>query len=254
MGFLDAAGVSALWAKCKSAFAAKSHAHAVATKDADGFMSAEDKAVIESLSGGAVTGVKGERESAYRTGNVNITPANVGAPGADTSNGWCKITFPNGSQSGWLQTTQNGILPYSANGSNVGSWDYQFGDVWANHMHTWGGDVYGATVAYSNDYGTNGTVTLSQSVEGIKRMEIYTRDNDWVRDCTSLFYPQGCVAALCISSKTPTGSFWEKKSVILVSGNAITVQRAGCVDGSGNSQGDANTNNVFVTRVVLYNN
>lgn len=351
-------------------FEPKDHTHAVATKDADGFMSAADKAVIESLSGGSVTGVKGESESAYRTGNVNITaedvrafsssvevvgdmslanllslPAgaylvssdavgspcpgsygnmilshampdgwtgrvnaivafdnggvrvavggdwengfywravdnylpsmsgvlpislggtdattganariNLGAAGADTSNGWCKITFPNGSQSGWLQTTQNGILPYSANGSNVGSWDYQFRDVWANHMHTLGGDVYGATVAYSNDYGTNGTVTLSQSVEGVKRMEIYTRDNDWVRDCASLFYPQGCVAALCISSKTPTGSFWEKKSVVLVSGNAITVQRAGCVDGSGNSQGDANTNNIFITRVVLYNN
>ena len=30
-------------------------------------------------SGGAVTGVKGDKESSYRTGNVNLTPANIGA-------------------------------------------------------------------------------------------------------------------------------------------------------------------------------
>lgn len=29
--------------------------------------------------GGGVTGVKGSAESAYRTGNVNLTPANIGA-------------------------------------------------------------------------------------------------------------------------------------------------------------------------------
>ena len=29
--------------------------------------------------GGAVSGVKGDQESTYRTGNVNLTPANLGA-------------------------------------------------------------------------------------------------------------------------------------------------------------------------------
>lgn len=35
--------------------------------------------------GGGVTGVKGNAESSYRTGNVNITPANIGAAPSDIS-------------------------------------------------------------------------------------------------------------------------------------------------------------------------
>lgn len=38
-----------------------------------------DKNIVASMSSGAVTGIKGNEESTYRTGNVNITPANIGA-------------------------------------------------------------------------------------------------------------------------------------------------------------------------------
>ena len=34
---------------------------------------------LEQSSGSGVTGVKGDAESTYRTGNVNLTPANIGA-------------------------------------------------------------------------------------------------------------------------------------------------------------------------------
>ena len=34
---------------------------------------------LEQGGGGGVTGVKGDAESTYRTGNVNLTPANLGA-------------------------------------------------------------------------------------------------------------------------------------------------------------------------------
>lgn len=37
--------------------------------------------------GGAVSGVKGNAESTYRTGNVNLTPANIGASSDDHSHG-----------------------------------------------------------------------------------------------------------------------------------------------------------------------
>lgn len=37
------------------------------------------KSLAEGLSGGQVTGVKGNAESSYRKGNVNLTPANIGA-------------------------------------------------------------------------------------------------------------------------------------------------------------------------------
>lgn len=47
-------------------------------------ISARIEAIEEGGGGGGVTGVKGSAESAYRTGNVNLTPANIGAM-ADTA-------------------------------------------------------------------------------------------------------------------------------------------------------------------------
>lgn len=53
--------------------------NASATSSSDGLMSAADKAKLDSIAAGAsVTGVKGEHESEYRSGNVNITKNNVG--------------------------------------------------------------------------------------------------------------------------------------------------------------------------------
>lgn len=51
----------------------------LATTTSDGLMSAADKAAIASLVTGAVVGVKGDNENDFRTGNVNLTPANIGA-------------------------------------------------------------------------------------------------------------------------------------------------------------------------------
>lgn len=54
----------------------------VATETTDGLLSAADKKKLDGIAAGAekntVTGVKGDSETAYRTGNVNITKANVG--------------------------------------------------------------------------------------------------------------------------------------------------------------------------------
>ena len=54
-----------------------------ATTDASGLMSASDKAKLDTIESGAqantVTGVKGDAESSYRTGDINLTPANIGA-------------------------------------------------------------------------------------------------------------------------------------------------------------------------------
>ena len=56
---------------------------AAATTLAAGLMSKDDKIKLNGISAGAqvnsVTGVKGNSESAYRTGNVNITANNIGA-------------------------------------------------------------------------------------------------------------------------------------------------------------------------------
>lgn len=54
-----------------------------ASQRESGLMSATDKAKLDGIAAGAqvnsLTGVKGNAESSYRTGNVNLTPANVGA-------------------------------------------------------------------------------------------------------------------------------------------------------------------------------
>lgn len=55
---------------------------AEATQSAEGLMSAADKKKLDGIAEGAekntVTGVKGDSETSYRTGNVNITKDNVG--------------------------------------------------------------------------------------------------------------------------------------------------------------------------------
>lgn len=67
-----------------------------ATQSAGGLMSAADKKKLDGIEAGAqtnsVTGIKGNAESTYRTGQVNITPTNIGAAptghaSADTSFG-----------------------------------------------------------------------------------------------------------------------------------------------------------------------
>jgi hypothetical protein len=50
-----------------------------ATTSTAGLMSPDDKTTLNNLKTGAVTGVKGNAETTYRTGGVNLTPANIGA-------------------------------------------------------------------------------------------------------------------------------------------------------------------------------
>lgn len=59
----------------------------VASQSANGLMSSTDKTKLDGIAEGAqvntITGVKGSAESTYRTGNVNLTPANIGAMADD---------------------------------------------------------------------------------------------------------------------------------------------------------------------------
>lgn len=57
--------------------------YSVATTSQSGLMSSNDKLKLNEIQSGAqvntITGIKGNAESTYRTGKVNITPANIGA-------------------------------------------------------------------------------------------------------------------------------------------------------------------------------
>lgn len=67
----------------------------------DAINSGITKEIVDGLNAGKVTGVKGNAESAYRTGNVDLTPANIGAvnKAGDTMTGRLEITGTN--PGGW---------------------------------------------------------------------------------------------------------------------------------------------------------
>lgn len=70
--------------------------YSAATQSANGLMTAADKTKLDGIASGAqvnsVTGVKGNAETNYRTGNVNITPANIGAAAASHNHAASNIT------------------------------------------------------------------------------------------------------------------------------------------------------------------
>ena len=70
--------------------------YSAATQSANGLMTAADKKKLDGIAAGAqvnsVTGVKGNAETNYRTGNVNITPANIGAAAASHNHSASNIT------------------------------------------------------------------------------------------------------------------------------------------------------------------
>ena len=85
-----------------------------ASQSAAGLMSAADKTKLDGIAAGAaVTGVKGNAESSYRTGNVNLTPANIGAA-ADSAAMQYRGWYPNGQSMlsltpGYYRTSPNNL-------------------------------------------------------------------------------------------------------------------------------------------------
>lgn len=82
------------------------------------------------IGGGGVTGVKGNAESAYRTGNVNLTPANIGAvPTSRTVNGKAlssNVTLKTSdlaNDSGYLDT--NTVKDYVTEQGTENGWIYR---------------------------------------------------------------------------------------------------------------------------------
>lgn len=103
-----------------------------------------------------ITGVKGNAESSYRTGNVNITAANIGALREITlsGNSYKGMGRSDGTDNGWIRTTQEGLLPYSQN------------DATACHIgaSTWPfRAVYGTSILGKNTI-KNGLINLAEGI------------------------------------------------------------------------------------------
>lgn len=90
-----------------------------ASTTAAGLMSAADKSKLNGIASGAqvnsVTGVKGNAETNYRTGNVNITPANIGAAAASHNHSASNIN------SGTLSADRLPTVPISKGGTGATS-------------------------------------------------------------------------------------------------------------------------------------
>lgn len=123
--------------------------------------------------GGAVTGVKGNTESTYRTGDVNLTPANIGAASSDHTHG-------NITNDGKLQTTDVSIasgdklvITDNSNSSKIArasvSFDGSTTTQFLSKKGTWetpsGGAVTGVKGSNESTYKT-GNVSLSYSNVG----------------------------------------------------------------------------------------
>ncbi len=88
-----------------------------ATQSAAGLLSAADKKKLDGIASGAqvntITGIKGNAESSYRTGNVNLTPANIGAATSGHTHN-AATTSAAGFMSASDKTKLNGLKAYKA--------------------------------------------------------------------------------------------------------------------------------------------
>ena len=75
--------------------------------------------IYDMASTGGVTGVKGNAESTYRTGNVNLTPANIGAEAAFTDGSATIASESNGVVTIKAGVAQNGGAIANSNGSDI---------------------------------------------------------------------------------------------------------------------------------------
>lgn len=159
--------------KTDSLYAAKSHTHSNATTSAAGFLPKLSGSTTQYLRGdgtwatvqAGVTGVKGNAETAYRTGNVNLTPANIGAAAASHTHSYLPLS------GGTLTGTVTGrtIQPSATNTYDLGTSSLKWRNVYAT---TFTGNLTGnastATTATNATTASkvNQTLTLSGDVTG----------------------------------------------------------------------------------------
>lgn len=121
--------------KIAASYATKSHTHTNATTSAAGFLPKLSGSTSQYLRGdgtwatvnAGVTGVKGNAETAYRTGNVNLTPANIGAAAASHTHNY--LPLGGGTLTGNLSSRQ--IAPSSTNSYTLGTSSLQWSNVYA---------------------------------------------------------------------------------------------------------------------------
>lgn len=184
---------------------------------------------------------------------------NLQVPGCVTSNGWLKLTFPDGSDQQWIQTTSNGLLPIAANSSSLGSWDYQFAESRVYNPYKRNRSMQGYAVIYNNTSGSAGTVTCTESCANFSWIEIVFTTNDSSYNTAKVYGPNGkSVDLMGVSSKSSssTSSTYLKTRKVTISGATIS-NTSGYISAessitSANSCNVWAANNVLITQVIGY--
>ena len=212
MPYLDKDGLTTLWAKVKNTFALKSHSHTAsdlptATTSARGCVQVGDGLSITSAGvlsatgggSGAVSGVKGNAESSYRTGNVNLTAANIGAAASSHTHAAGDITSGTlpvargGTGQTTLQATRNamglgnttGALPIANGGTGSTTAANARSNLGITPANI--GAPVAPTNLYTNTSGTSGSFTLSSSIANFSVIEVFFKTNDGCMGCQKIW-------------------------------------------------------------------
>ena len=161
--------------KTDPTYAAKSHTHAVFTASIDGFVphpgtASKTKFLRDDGTwqvAGEVTGVKGNAETSYRAGNVNLTPANIGAAAASHTHNYLPLT--GGTLTGNLSSRQ--IAPSATNTYTLGTSSLKWSNVYAttftgNLTGNVTGSLSGNATTATTASKVNQTLTLTGNVTG----------------------------------------------------------------------------------------
>ena len=168
-----------LWAyikgKADPTYAAKSHTHAAFTASTDGFVphpgtASKTKFLRDDGTwqvAGEVTGVKGNEEATYRTGNVNLTPANIGAAAANHTHSYLPLS--GGTLTGTLNA--RAITPTATNTYALGTSSLKWSNVYAttftgNLTGNVTGSLSGNATTATTASKVNQTLTLTGNVTG----------------------------------------------------------------------------------------
>lgn len=157
-------------------------------------MSAADKVKLNGIASGAqvnsITGVKGNAESSYRTGNVNLTPANIGAVASSEKGAKSGVAPLNASgviDSTYLPSYVDDVLEYSSRSGfpTTGETGKIYVDTSAeeNNTYRWSGTQYiliakntnttykltksGSTITLTGSDGATTSVTDSNTTYGV---------------------------------------------------------------------------------------
>ena len=150
-------------------------------------------------SGSSVSGVKGNAESSYRTGNVNLTAANIVAAASSHTHAAGNITSGtlSAARGGTGQTTLQATRNAMGLGNTTGALPIANGGTGsttaANARSALGitpaniGAPVAPTNLYTNTSGTSGSFTLSSSIANFSVIEVFFKTNDGCMGCQKIW-------------------------------------------------------------------